>query len=298
MMWPLCDETTPVIIQGMTGKEGMRMADWMIRSGVNVVAGVTPGKGGQTILERPIYDRVADACAAHPGVLVSCAIVPAPHVASAVREAMSNSIGFVYLLSEGVPVHDVLALREEASQKGICLLGPSSVGMLQFPRFRIGYLGGERPFEQVCEGDLALLSASGGMANELLMALSRAQVGIRLAVSVGGDRIPGTTLEEAMRMSEAMESVKRMGLFVEAGNPLLQELAEGRVSFSKPTILFTTGDALEFLPRGIPYGHAGTIVGEGGLSLAEIREKIRARGIECVESVADFVFACQFFENI
>lgn len=295
MNWPIFDSTTAVLIQGMTGKEGSRMASWMITSGTLVLAGVTPGKAGQIVLDRPIFSNVADARAAFPEISVSCIVVPAQHVLMAAREALEAGITFVYILSEHVPVHDVRMLRSEARAKGGIILGPSSVGMLQFPRFRLGYIGGEDPFQKIQEGHLALISASGGMANELLMAYAREGIGVRIAIAVGGDRCPGTTIEEAIGVCVGRDDVSAIGLFVEPGNPVLQEcITHGTDLFQgKRVALFVPGDGMERMPRGIPYGHAGTMLGEEDVPLHDTRARIREQGIPCFSSMIEFLQVCK-----
>lgn len=274
-----------ILIQGMTGKEGSRMARWMIASGANVIAGVTPGKGGQEIEGRPIFNSVKEA----PQADVSCVVVPAAHVLSAVREALASGIRFVHVLTENVSLHDAVEMRRIAKEKDALLLGPASVGFLRFPDVRIGYVGGEHPWSgEIQEGDIALISNSGGMTNELMTALSRAGLGIRLAIAVGGGQVVGTSLSEAVAIAEADSEVKHIAMFAEPGQPILRDLRNGWKP-SKPFALLLPGTALGVLPRGLPYGHTGTILGEDEPSIQETRDKIRTRGIACAATVPEFV---------
>lgn len=274
-----------IIIQGMTGREGSRMARWMIASGANVVAGVTPGKGGQEAEGRPVFDSVNDA----PHADVSCIVVPSAHVLSAVKEALDADIRFIHVLTENVSLHDAVEMRRLAKEKRATLLGPASVGCLRFPDVRIGYVGGEEPFsDRIKEGDIAVISTSGGMTNELMAALSRAGLGIRLAIAVGGGQVVGTSLSEAIAFAEADDDVKRIAVFAEPGQPLLRELRRGWKP-SKPFILTLPGAALDLLPRGLPYGHTGTILGEDEPSVEQTREDIRKQGVACAATVTEFV---------
>ncbi|MFH1704567.1 MAG: CoA-binding protein [Patescibacteria group bacterium] len=291
MTWKLFDSGSPLIIQGMTGKEGSRMAGWLIASGSNVVAGVTPGKGGQSVEGRPIFNSVAEAKAAFPAVEISSIAVPAPFVLSAVNDAIEAGMRFIHILTEQVPVHDVMRMKEIARAKGATILGPSSVGYIQFPQFRMGYLGGESPFSTVQEGSVAIVSTSGGMTNELLMALTRNGVGVRLAFALGGDRVIGTTLEDAIRWSESCPEVASIAIFIEPGRPLLKALISGTFNFTKPAIVFLAGEALDDMPRGLPYGHTGTILGEDEMSVREIRKTLSERGIMCVGTMSEFIQA-------
>lgn len=261
------------------------MAKWMIASGANVVAGVTPGKGGQEVEGRPIFDSVKDA----PPADVSCIVVPSAHALSAVKEALDADIRFIHVLTENVPLHDAVEMRRLAKEKQTTLLGPASVGYLRFPDTRIGYIGGETPFSgQIREGDLVVLSTSGGMTNELMAALSRAGLGIRLAIAVGGGQVVGTSLSEAAALAETDPEVARMALFVEPGQPILRELDRGWAP-AKPFVVLLPGLALDALPRGLPYGHTGTILGEDEPTVAEQRERLAARGIAVARSVAECV---------
>lgn len=274
-----------ILIQGMTGKEGSRMTRWMISSGANVVAGVTPGKGGQEVEGRPIFNSVKEA----PPVEVSCIVVPSAHVLSAVKDALDSNIQFVHVLTENVSLHDAVEIRRLAKEKGKLLFGPASVGFLRFPDVRIGYLGGEKPFSgEIKEGDIALISTSGGMTNELMTAFSRAGLGIRLAMAVGGGQVVGLSLSEAVAMAEADPEVKRIAVFAEPGQPLLRELRGGWKS-SKPFALMLPGSVLDVLPRGLPYGHTGTILGEDEPSVRQTRDAIREQGVLCAETVAELI---------
>lgn len=293
MNWNSFAPNTPVLIQGITGKEGSRMAAWLVASGVNVVGGVTPGKGGQETEGRPVFDSVVAARERFPDCVVSSIVVPPSRVLGAVEEAIAAGIRYIHVLTEQIPLRDVLVMRKSAVSQGVALLGPSSVGYLQFPRFRIGYLGGEVPFETLKEGGAAILSTSGGMANELMMSLSRHGIGVRLALALGGDRVVGLTLEDAIAWTESLEEVNLLALFVEPGRPILKTLAEGTFRFQKQAVVFLAGEALDSLPRDVPYGHTGTVLGEGDVSVHETRLALRRQGITCVGSMSEFLLACK-----
>lgn len=265
------------------------MARWMIASGTDVVAGVTPGKGGQEVEGRPIFSSVAEARATFPDIEASSVVVPPLAVRGAVEDALAAGICVIHILTENVPVQDVVALRATASASNAKILGPSSVGYLEMPSFRLGYLGGERPFATLNEGGLAILSTSGGMSNEIVMACGRRGIGIRCVMSLGGDRVPGTTLTEAIMQMESRDDVTAIAIFVEPGNPWLREtLSTPR----KPTVVMLPGDALETLPRGMPYGHTGTILGEDEPRLVDVRARLMAQGMKCTDRLSDFLDMC------
>jgi succinyl-CoA synthetase alpha subunit len=281
-----------VLIQGMTGKEGRRMAAWMIASGTDVVAGVTPGKTGEQVEGRPIFDSVADAKKRFPEIDTTSIVVPPLRVMEATEQAIASGITYVHILSEGVPVHDVLRIRRLAKEKGVTILGPSSVGMMM-PRekWRVGYIGGEHPFEGAIVGSIGLVSTSGGMSNEILKMFFRNGIGVHCAMAVGGDRIPGMTAEEAIEAWMKMDEIKLVAAFVEPGNPLLDRLVTGQVRFAKPCVFLVPGDALADLPKGRPYGHAGTQLAEHAPTLHDMRKAITDYGYPCFARMEDFIEA-------
>ncbi len=292
-MWQRFSSDTEVLIQGMTGKEGMRMATWLLGSGVRVVAGVTPGKGGQLVENRPIFNSVAEAKTAFPNIQVTSIVVPPMRVLGAVEDALLAGLRFVHVLTENIPVHDVLAMRQKAQEVGVHILGPSSVGYLNFPKFRIGYIGGEDPFRVLKEGSLAVISNSGGMTNELLMGLSRRGIGVRFACAVGGDRVVGTSLRDAISHAEDSKDVSSIVMFAEPGHPVLTALANGEFAVYKPLAILMPGDVLDTLPRGMPYGHTGTVLGEDDRSVPGLRAAICAKGYMCTGSLREMFEACQ-----
>ena len=214
---------------------------------------------------------------------------------AAAEETINAGIRVLHILTESVPVHDVLAIRERARVHQATVLGPSSIGYLQFPRFRLGYLGGENPFAQVSEGEIALVSTSGGMVNEIMMGLARAGMGVKVAFAVGGDRFPLFSLEDALTYSDQLEQVKQLVVFAEPGRPFLQRLLEGRVTYQHRLILFLAGDILDQLPRGKAYGHTGTLLQEEASSVAALRASLRERGIVCVATMPELIQMIQSY---
>ncbi len=296
-MWKRFSSDTEVLIQGMTGKEGMRMAKWLLGSGVRVVAGVTPGKGGQTVEDRPIFNSVAEAKQVFPTIEVTSIVVPPLRVLGAVEDALLAGLKYLQILTENIPVHDVLAMRQKARSAGATILGPSSVGYLQFPKFRVGYIGGEEPFRILKEGSLSVVSNSGGMTNELLMGFSRRGIGIRCAFAVGGDRVVGTSLRDALEHAETSSDVTAIAMFAEPGHPVLGALASGEYTVKKPLAILMPGDVLDTLPKGTAYGHTGTVLGEDDHTVPEMRAAIRERGYICTGSLQEMFEACENFEK-
>ncbi len=263
---------------------------WMLANGTRVRAGVTPGKGGTQVDDLPVFHSVQEARSAFPDVTVSAVVVPSAHVFAAVQEALETGLSFIYILTEHVPVHDVLKLREMAHARDAVILGPASVGLIRFPAFQLGYLGGEHVFTSgLKEGDTAVLSTSGGMTNEIMMACARAGIGLRIAIALGGGMVCGTTLIEALQDCEEHHDIRRMAIFTEPGQPLLDALLDHKITLRKPTAIFLAGGALDDLPKGVPYGHTGTIIGEGQRSVAEMKAGLRALHIPCAETMQELI---------
>ena len=287
--WKLFSPDTQVLVQGLTGKEGLRMSSWLKKSGVHVVAGVTPGKAGQVVDGSPIFDSVSDAVRAFPNIGVSCIVVPAGRLKGAAEEALRAGLKYIHILTESVPVHDVRAIRALAQEQHTWVIGPSSVGYLQFPMFRLGYIGGEDPFALLREGDIGLVSTSGGMTNELMMAFARRQIGVKVAMSVGGDRIPCLSLEDALAQVDQVPGVERLVIFAEPGRALLTKLVQTGSSYAHPLVILLAGDVLDDLPKGKAYGHTGTLLHEEALSVRETRVALNQRGITCVGTLPELL---------
>lgn len=278
------------MIQGMTGKEGRRMAAWMIASGTDVLAGVTPGKGGETIEGRPIFNTVAEAKHTFPQIDTTSIVVPPLRVLDAVQSALESGLKYVHILSEGVPVHDVIRIRNMAKAHQAFVLGPSSVGMMHVPeKWRIGYIGGEHPFAGAVSGSVALVSTSGGMTNEILQAFFRNGIGVSVAMAVGGDRISALSVEEAIYSWMDRNDVRVVAAFLEPGNALLDRLVSGKIRFRKPCVFLVPGDALADLPKGRPYGHTGTELAETAPTLHDMRMAITECGYPCFSRMEDFI---------
>ncbi len=287
--WKIFAPSAGTLIQGMTGKEGMRMTKWLRQSGMQVCAGVTPGKGGKVVEACPIFDSVQEACQAFPQIEVTSIVVPATRVRGAVEEALAANIKYLHILTESVPVHDVVVVRTLARTQNAYILGPSSVGYLQFPAFRLGYIGGENPFSVIMDGGVSLVSTSGGMTNEIMMGLARHQIGIHTAFAIGGDRVPAFSLEEALTFCDALPETKQLVVFAEPGRPFFTQLLRGQLPYTHPLILFLAGDILDQLPRGKAYGHTGTLLQEEEQAVASLRVALRERGITCVATMTELI---------
>ncbi len=269
-----------IILQGATGAEGSRMLAWMKQAGARVVAGVTPGKGGQEIFGTPIFNSVSDARIQFPRATISCTVVPPLAALGAVQEALAAGITFIHLLTDLVPVRDCILIRTAARTHGAFILGPGSIGVIS-SGVRIGYLGGEHPFENLTTGDVALISSSGGMLNELLHACVAEKIGIHSAWGVGGALVPATSIAEMVARLDTEPEIKTIGIFIEHGNPFLFT----PTMYNKKIVLLIAGHSMALLPKGIAYGHAGALLDDGVADIASLEKY----GMVCTQTVEEFV---------
>lgn len=256
---------TKYLIQGITGKEGRRAATWMQLGGAQVLAGVSPGHGGEVVEGVPVYDSVAEALQAHPDTTVSSIYVPPKFVKVAATEAVKAGISLIHIIAEQVPTRDSVDLLELVKQKNARMLGPSSVGVVTTGT-ALGSLGGgvfeNFLFPKANSPGVALISKSGGMANTVASLLTAAQIPQTIVAGIGGDRVIGTTFADVLPELEADVQTKALVIIGEIGGSAEEDLATALKSrhFTKPVIAYISGIFAETLPKGIAFGHAGAIV--------------------------------------
>lgn len=275
------NKKTKVIIQGITGKEGERVAGFMLDYGVKVVAGVRPGKGGEKVLGVPVFNSVSEAVEVVGEVKVSCVYVPPVAVKGAAIEALEAGVKMLHIIGEGVPVLDSAYLLELATERGAKILGPASLGMMRPGEFKVGSLGGGDN-SAYTPGEVGIISRSGGMSSEMAEMLTRKGRGQSMVVHVGGDYLVGYSPAEVLREMEADLRTKQVILIGEVGGGYEREVADelesGRIT--KPVIVMMAGAFVESLPQQVPLGHAGAIIqGEAdtrGAKLSKL-EKAGAR---------------------
>lgn len=254
------------LIQGITGKEGQRACEWMLAAGTQVVAGVTPGKGGQEVLGVPVFNSVAEAVAAFPMLNTTCAYAPPKFVKDAVKEAVAAGIKTVHVFAENVPVKDSAELIELCNEKNVILLGPSSVGAISPGKASLGSIGGGNleQFLAPKEGNqgVAVISKSGGMSSTIANMLALAGIPQTTVVGIGGDRLIGTTYGDLLPLIAADDETKAVVIIGEIGGAYEEMLAEKmmEIQSQKPVIALIAGLFAETLPQGISFGHAGAIV--------------------------------------
>ncbi|MDF1499504.1 MAG: succinate--CoA ligase subunit alpha [Anaerolineales bacterium] len=264
----LVDKDTRLLVQGITGREGLFHTSRMVDYGTNVVAGVTPKKGGEWVLDGkiPVFDTVRTAVEA-TGANVSIIFVPARFSADAILEAADAGVPLVVCITEGIPVQDMMKVRRYLDQKGVRLVGPNCPGLLSPGEAKVGII----PGHIAQKGNIGVVSRSGTLTYEVLHALNQNNMGVSTCVGIGGDPINGTSFVDALAMFEADPHTEKVVLIGEIGGSD-EERAADFISdrMTKPVVAFVAGRTA---PPGKRMGHAGAIV-EGGEGTAD--EKIKA----------------------
>lgn len=264
----LVDKNTKLIGQGITGREGLFHAQRMLEYGTNLVAGVTPGKGGEWILDGkvPVFDSVKLAKEA-TGANASVIFVPSRFAADAIFEAADAGIELIVCIAEGIPVLDMMRVRNYLDQKDVRLVGPNCPGLLTPSEAKVGII----PGNIAISGDVGVVSRSGTLTYEVLYALKEKGMGVSTCVGIGGDPVNGTNFIDCLRLFEQDPKTKKIVLIGEIGGTDEEQAAEFiRNNVTKPVAGFIAGQTA---PPGKRMGHAGAIV-QGGTGLAV--DKIKA----------------------
>lgn len=264
----LINKKTRVVVQGITGNEGMFHTQQMVEYGTNIVGGTRPGKGGEWVLDGkiPVYDSVKLAVEAS-GANTSVIFVPARGAPDAMYEAADAGIPLIVCITEGVPVQDMMRVRDYLDQKGVRLVGPNCPGLLTPGESKVGII----PGNIAIPGNIGVVSRSGTLTYEVLYALKLNNKGVSTCVGIGGDPINGTNFIDALSMFEADPYTDQVVMIGEIGGTDEERAAEYIADqMTKPVVGFIAGQSA---PPGKRMGHAGAIV-EGGSGLAV--DKIRA----------------------
>lgn len=261
----LVDRKTRLLIQGIAGKEGMRAARESISYGTKVVAGVTPGKGGQKVEKVPVYDTVAEAKRRHPDINATFITVPAPFVKDAASEAIYAGIGLIVILTEHVPTLDSAWIVARARAVGVTLVGPSAIGIISPGKAKIGSIGTAEMKRGFTSGPVGVISKSGGMTSEICFALTAAGLGQSTAIGMGGDVIAGSSFKDILELFSKDPQTKAVAIFAEVGGSYEEEAAEfiKKTKFKKPIVAIVAGAFGSALPESTVLGHAGAIVSRG-----------------------------------
>src|SRR3989344_1406272 len=258
----LVTEKTKILVQGITGKEGSKVALQMQNYGTKVLAGVTPGKGGQEVHGVPVYNTVAEALENHPGINTSFVAVPNFTAFGAIKEAVEAQIALINILTEHIPIQDTAKAITLARQNGVKIVGPSSIGIISPGIGKVGSIGGDDPRGVFRKGNVGVISKSGGMASEVSWILTKNGIGQSTVIGIGGDILTGSTFADLLLEFEKDEQTKAVIIFGEIGGTYEEEAAEAIKSgkITKKVIAFISGLFAENLPSGTKLGHAGAIV--------------------------------------
>ncbi|MCM4158977.1 succinate--CoA ligase subunit alpha [Antarcticibacterium flavum] len=277
----LVNKDSKIIVQGFTGSEGTFHAEQMIEYGTNVVGGVTPGKGGQTHLDKPVFNTVSEAVK-ETGADVSIIFVPPAFAADAIMEAADAGIGVIITITEGIPVADMIKVYNYIQNKNCRLIGPNCPGVITPGEAKVGIM----PGFVFKKGKVGIVSKSGTLTYEAADQVVKQGLGITTAIGIGGDPIIGTTTKEAVELLMNDDETEIIVMIGEIGGQLEADAAQWIKANGnrKPVVGFIAG---ETAPAGRTMGHAGAIVG-GSEDTAQAKKAIlRENGIHVVDSPAE-----------
>jgi succinyl-CoA synthetase alpha subunit len=276
----LVSSSTRVVVQGITGREGGFQTRRCIEYGTNVVAGVTPGRGGETAEGVPVFNTVREAVR-ETNADCSLIFVPAPAAADAILEAADAGLPVIVCITEGIPTLDMVTVRRRLQGTDLRLIGPNCPGVITPGQCRVGIM----PGDVFLPGPVGVVSRSGTLVYEAVDQLTRHGIGQSTCVGIGGDPIPGTTVREVLELFDADPDTKAVVLIGEIGGSAEQEAADYiRRGMSKPVISFVAGSTA---PPGRRMGHAGAIIaGNSGTAQAK-KEALAAAGAVICESPAE-----------
>lgn len=280
----LVDSNTKIIIQGITGTQGRIHCQRSLEAGAKVLAGATPGKGGEEVFGVPVFDHIRDAMSAHPDINASMILVPPRMVLSAATEAIEAGIPLVSIITEFVPVHDALKIVKKAKAAGVSVIGPNTIGVISPGLSKVGIM----PEYIYKKGHIGVISRSGTMTHEVSSNFSFAGYGQSSCVDIGGDPIVGLNDTEVLEMFRDDPDTLCVVILGEIGGSLEEDAAEylKKNGYPKPLLAYIAGAQA---PAGKRMGHAGAIVsGEKGTVQSKVKA-LRSAGVVTAESVGNLL---------
>ncbi|MFP4497722.1 MAG: succinate--CoA ligase subunit alpha [Vulcanimicrobiota bacterium] len=280
-MGKIINRDTGVLVQGITGREGSFHARKMLEYGTRVLAGVTPGKGGQNIDNIPVYNTVTEATKNHD-ISASVIFVPPLAAGDAMLEAMDAGISTVVCITEGVPVQDMIKVKKMARQTGTFIIGPNSPGIIRINESKIGIM----PRQIFTEGSVGLFSRSGTLTYEVVGQLTQAGIGQTTCLGIGGDPVLGISFVDLLKLFKDDPETKVVVMIGEIGGSMEEEAALWLKENPMKVVSFIAGKTA---PEGKRMGHAGAIVsGSAGTAEAKI-ECLKAVGIPVADTIPELV---------
>jgi succinyl-CoA synthetase alpha subunit len=276
----LIDQNTRVVVQGLTGREGTYHALQCRQYGTQVVAGVTPGKGGTIHEGIPVFHTVAEAVR-ETGANASLIFVPPPFAADAILEAADAGVALVVCITEGIPTLEMIRVAAYLKGRPVRLVGPNCPGVISPGKCKMGIM----PARIHKEGSVGVISRSGTLTYEAVGQLTRCEIGQSTCIGIGGDPVPGTTFIDALALFEQDPETQAVVMIGEIGGSAEEEaVAWMQQHFTKPVVSFIAGQTA---PPGRRMGHAGAIIAGGKGTAAEKMAALRAAGVTVVESPAE-----------
>ena len=281
----LIDEKTPIIVQGFTGDKATFHADEMIKYGSNVVGGVTPGKGGNTHLGKPVFNTVKEAVSV-TGAQASLAFVPPSYSGDALMEAADGGLRLVCIITDGIPSQDMMRvkrfLRRYPKEKRTMVVGPNCAGIISAGKAMLGIM----PGHIYKKGSIGIVSRSGTLGYEAAEQVSNVGLGVSTSVGIGGDPINGSSFLDHMQLFNDDPETEAVIMIGEIGGPQEAEAAAWvKDNMSKPVVGYVAGLTA---PKGRRMGHAGAIISKAGDSASEKSEIMKSFGITVAASANDF----------
>ena len=280
----LIDKNTSILIQGITGKQGRYHTERTLEYGVKVLAGVTPGKGGEEVAGVPVYNSVSEAFSRHPQIEASLILVPPSAVKVSALDAISTGIPLIVIVTEFVPVHDSLEIVTAAKEKGVQVLGPNTIGVITPGESKVGIM----PGYIYSRGKIGVISRSGTLTHETASNMTFAGFGQSTCVGIGGDPIIGLTHKEALELFRDDQETELIVIIGEIGG-VGEEMAAQYIkstNYPKPVIAFIAGAQA---PEGKKMGHAGAIVsGNMGTAKSKI-ESLKAAGVKVADTLGQLL---------